>query len=259
MTETRVLYFTGTGGSLRIARIIAETLGTTPQDILRVDPASLNPQPLVLVFPIYGFAPPGIVLRFISSMADGKGNPARVVAVPAGMALKAGYMALKALKKRGYHSAGSWTVVAPCNINLWPLYTPNKEQVKQFWEKREPAAKKAAAEIASGKEKGTWWGPSVWLGKACVWSFRLPLIGSVAFARRFSANDKCIKCRSCERLCPRANIKVGEKGPVWGNACEVCLRCYHYCPKEAIENKFLNNKSPRYHDPTVPASDLILR
>ena len=60
--------------------------------------------------------------------------------------------------------------------------------------------------------------------------------------KRFWANNDCIKCLKCEKICPSKNIKVNEKVS-FGSNCYLCLRCLHQCPKEAIQigKKLLKN------------------
>ncbi|MCJ7688799.1 MAG: EFR1 family ferrodoxin [Clostridiaceae bacterium] len=52
--------------------------------------------------------------------------------------------------------------------------------------------------------------------------------------RKFWADNNCIKCKKCERICPANNIKVKEKVS-FGSSCYLCMRCIHQCPMEAIQ------------------------
>ncbi|MGK0467984.1 MAG: NAD-dependent dihydropyrimidine dehydrogenase PreA subunit [Clostridium sp.] len=52
--------------------------------------------------------------------------------------------------------------------------------------------------------------------------------------RKFWADNNCIKCKKCERICPANNIKVNEKVS-FGSNCYLCMRCVHQCPMEAIQ------------------------
>jgi ferredoxin len=52
--------------------------------------------------------------------------------------------------------------------------------------------------------------------------------------KKFWANDKCIKCKKCEKICPSHNIEVKETVK-FDNKCYLCMRCIHQCPVEAIQ------------------------
>ena len=51
---------------------------------------------------------------------------------------------------------------------------------------------------------------------------------------RFWADDQCIKCEKCEKICPTHNIKANERVEFDG-ACCLCMRCMHQRPVEAIQ------------------------
>ena len=55
--------------------------------------------------------------------------------------------------------------------------------------------------------------------------------------------SKCNSCGLCETLCPVNNIKL-MKYPEFLKNCILCMRCFAYCPKEAIS--FKNYSSARY-------------
>ena len=66
----------------------------------------------------------------------------------------------------------------------------------------------------------------------------------------FFANDHCISCKVCEKICPTGCITVEGK-PMWEGECTQCLACLHYCPKSAIQyGHHMGNKS-RYTHPDI--------
>lgn len=54
--------------------------------------------------------------------------------------------------------------------------------------------------------------------------------------KKFFTTDKCNGCGKCSKECIRGVISIVDKKPVWKEEqCELCLKCLHQCPKEAIE------------------------
>ena len=60
--------------------------------------------------------------------------------------------------------------------------------------------------------------------------------------------SKCNSCGLCVKLCPVNNIEL-IKYPEFLNNCCLCMRCFAYCPKEAIS--FKNYRSARYRATTA--------
>ncbi|OGO77418.1 MAG: hypothetical protein A2Y23_08430 [Clostridiales bacterium GWB2_37_7] len=53
--------------------------------------------------------------------------------------------------------------------------------------------------------------------------------------RKLIADENCVRCLKCEKICPAKNIKVNKEGVLFGGNCYLCMRCLHQCPKEAIQ------------------------
>ncbi len=79
--------------------------------------------------------------------------------------------------------------------------------------------------------------------------------------RGIMADENCIGCGTCVKVCPMENIKLVDKKAIIGNECSTCLGCFHWCPVEAIYMSKEENVSRRfkYHHPDVKLLDVILR
>ncbi|MCA0386417.1 MAG: 4Fe-4S binding protein [Firmicutes bacterium] len=55
--------------------------------------------------------------------------------------------------------------------------------------------------------------------------------------------EACTNCGLCIRICPMKNLSEDEKTPKAAGHCALCLRCYNYCPVQAIT--YMGKK----HDP----------
>ncbi len=56
------------------------------------------------------------------------------------------------------------------------------------------------------------------------------------------------------------NIELDDEGrPIWGNRCQQCFACFHWCPEEAVQFGRRTEKQPRYHHPEVSLKDMLIR
>ena len=69
--------------------------------------------------------------------------------------------------------------------------------------------------------------------------FKSNVIGSGFYKwasdKPFFANDDCISCGKCAKVCPLQNITMEYGHPHWNGNCNTCDACYHYCPQHAIQ------------------------
>lgn len=82
--------------------------------------------------------------------------------------------------------------------------------------------------------------------------------------RRFAANDDCIRCGICTRICPRGNWHLGGLQAENFGQCDYCLACINNCPRKAIQfvespNPLLpleRNPARRFRNPDVQLYEL---
>jgi len=53
--------------------------------------------------------------------------------------------------------------------------------------------------------------------------------------KSFRITLSCNGCGLCEKVCPAKTIKLQSSKPVWGKSCFQCLACINRCPQQAIE------------------------
>ena len=66
-------------------------------------------------------------------------------------------------------------------------------------------------------------------------------------AKDFYAEESCIGCGKCEKLCPLNNIKIVDKKPVWAENCTHCMACIGNCPVNAIQYGNITQKKEPYN------------
>ena len=70
------------------------------------------------------------------------------------------------------------------------------------------------------------------------------------------ANDNCVQCGTCARVCPMGNIRYVGKAVVFSDKCISCCACVQYCPQEAINFGKVTEKRERYHNVNITVDDL---
>lgn len=75
------------------------------------------------------------------------------------------------------------------------------------------------------------------------------------YAKKYIIDDNCIRCKTCEKVCPMGNVKVTNHVEFL-NHCACCQACIHACPKHAIHLKWERN-TERWRNPDVKLSEII--
>jgi ferredoxin len=73
--------------------------------------------------------------------------------------------------------------------------------------------------------------------------------------RKFTVTDACTSCGTCAKTCPAKNILMVGNRPAWQHHCEVCCRCIHICPAQAIQAGSKTTGRQRYRNPSVSIAD----
>lgn len=259
--STVIYWFSGSGNSFHLANCIRNGLDDAELVAIPVAMES-GPVPctrLGLVFPVYAWGPPVIVARFISRLSSVE-HPEYLFAAATyggdpGSAIS---KTRKMLSRSGLELDAGFTVQM---VENYPPMggAPKKSKQERINEEADLVIADIVSKIRAGArgefgKKGLFFslvGPLVypWFTKSLAKQ-----------ARKFEVNEKCTSCGVCERVCPVGNIEVprGEM-PVWGDACEQCFACFHWCPDEAVIFGKKSIRQPRYHHPGTTLGDMILR
>ncbi len=75
------------------------------------------------------------------------------------------------------------------------------------------------------------------------------------------AEDRCIGCGMCARVCPMANITLTDGKPAFHDRCAYCFACFHACPKQALYKDMAHfrpeDMRSQYHHPDVSWQDIM--
>lgn len=289
--NVEIVYFSGTGNSLAVAREIAERLSGT----LHAVPALMNQEHIVpqgdvlgLVFPVYNKGLPLIIKRCVDKMTGLENRYLFAVCTygdTIGMAIP--HLA-KRIQERGGRLAAGFGVHMPYNyltpalklkgfFSAFTLREIPVEKLQALLAAAPQRIEEIVAYVRAGKSGdfeitsdfmtrladrfnlNETLGKSTWLKIAGVnepttLSF---LESRQLMDRAFHADEHCIGCGTCARICPVNNIHMVDGKPQWQQHCEQCFACLQWCPEAAIQ--FGNNTSgkKRYHHPDVKLSDMV--
>ena len=253
-----IYYFSGTRNSryaaMRIGGIVEEEVRFIPS--LDAYAEELDPsldKSVGLVFPVYAWGVPPIVMEFIGrlreSMIDGikkKGIPLWCVATcgdETGMAVE---MLRKALGKRGLTLSGAWSLIMPNVYVLLPGFGTDPKDVER--QKLQDAIGRLD-HISDCIKQGRWeedvhLGPMPRLKTTLVYPlFRRWGVNT----KKWHYTDACIGCGKCAGACPVGNIVIADGRPVWGSDCTSCCACFHVCPTRGAQYGRITEKAGQYY------------
>lgn len=246
-----VFYFSGTGNSRFVARMIAKAVGQEPADITTYTKNAERPEftesgIYVFVCPSYMSAPARAMTDFIEWAGFPSGIKAYFIVTCAASMGITPKVASELCEKKGFEFMGAAQIEMPQNYIA--LFTTKKvEENIDIIEKAENEIERLSPLIAGGEK------------------IECKKIGSVEYSvtrwvrdvyyknfmktTKFHATDKCISCGACVNICPFSNIIMKDGRPSWSNNCTHCMACINRCPKDAIEYGKGSVGKPRYKGP----------
>lgn len=236
-----ILYFTGTGNCLHIARQLAEEnteLLSIPQ-LIKQGIYNLKADEIGIVYPIYGHMPPHMVRTYIQKA---KLEAAYKFAILTYGARKCNAVEIwnEITQKVGHTFDYINTIIM---VDNWLPNFDMSEQMKI--DKRIPENLKA---IKSDLNKHRRWHQPVTEEERLQHAGFIKHSGidpEIGFLKRsekyFVITNKCIGCGVCTDMCPRGNFKLSSEGVYTEGDCEFCFACIQNCPQKAIRFAHVDN------------------
>ena len=238
-----ILYFTGTGNCLYIARQLAgkhAELLSIPQ-LMKQGRYEFEADEIGIVYPIYGHMPPYMVRQFI--------RKAKLQAEYKFAVLTYGARKCDAVEIWDDISRKAGNVFDYINtIVMVDNWLPNFDMNEQILiDKHIPEnLQEITADLA---ERKRWHEPVTEEERQMhrgfmQWTKLDPEVGFLMKSEKcFSVTDACIGCGACVSVCPRGNYELTSAVVKMSGDCEYCFACIQNCPQKAIQFRKSENGS----------------
>lgn len=235
-----IYYFSGTGNSLMVCKLLAKELQDDYSAI--VSPKMCMDSTIGLIFPVYAWGMPKIVENFIintlPTICQDKSCYFYIVMTCGDDIGYADKLVSKAMKKIGINLTSIFSVQMPNTYVSLPGFDVDSKKLAY---QKISMMKKNIFNISNTiknceKDTKITRGKFPWLKSYLL----RPLFNKFFMSdKRFWVEKTCICCGKCAKHCPMKNIEIGNKGGnfsfVWKKHCEGCMGCYHICPMHAIQ------------------------
>ncbi|MCK5132210.1 MAG: EFR1 family ferrodoxin [Candidatus Sabulitectum sp.] len=185
---------------MKIARDLAEALGDSELvSIARATEEQLSPgRDIVgIVFPVYAWGPPPVVIRFLNKVSISSDKYVFAVCTCASSAGGTLMMARKQLSAKGITLSSGFVIPMPTNYIMWGEALPEEKQKDMF-----------AKAFANGDRKFT-------LNEtcnSCGICEKVCQVGNIEMKNgKPNWLHSCEQCLACLQWCPQEAIQVGRK------------------------------------------------
>lgn len=268
-----ILYFSGTSNSKFVAQKLADLLD---EELVNMEnchecPIMNEDEPLGIIFPVYAWGLPRLVETFLknNNFAEAaqtdKGNITNHfvwTVMTCGDDMGYTDVILEKVIKRSVNAA--YSLQMPNTYVCLPGFDVDSPELADKKIKETEAQLPMIAESIRNRENCSLLTRG---GMAWIKTYILrPLFNKFLVTDKYFRNtQECIcvshpldsrsashdlqasSCGLCAKQCPTKDIAMIEGKPFWQNKnCTGCLRCYHNCPKRAIEwGKYTKNKGQK--------------
>ena len=236
-----IFYYSGCGNSRWVAKELAAALDEKLSFIPDLQREGFKEyeigedESIGFVFPIYSWAAPELVERFVRETRWVGKSPYVWFACTCGDEMGLTYDTFgKILSQAGLGLQAAFCFQMPETYLCMPGFHLDTDEgarrkISAAAEKL-PAAARLIKERAAAKDLLV--GSMSWLKSYII----KPGFVRYVSDKGYRVEDSCNGCGTCARVCPLHNIKLSDaKRPEWQGHCTQCMACYHHCPQNAIQ------------------------
>lgn len=258
--KNTILFFSGTGNSLQVAKDIGNELGGV--QLCRITSAILEGELQVkskilgIVFPVYFARMPRLVEKVVNHLEISNDTYVFAVATfgaSAGLVLD---QVKDTLQRRGQKLNSGFLVAMPGNNIFSHGAFPVAIQNRCFNSARKKI--KRISTSVSGREDKKCERSKLLFDRGFTKSSYKYTEGLKEKDRSFWVNENCVNCGLCVKVCPASNIELENGKLEWKHNCEQCAACIQHCPKEAIQYGKRSTGRKRYRNPKVDLKEILL-
>ena len=234
-----ILYYSATGNTEFIAKELAKRLDDKCINLLeRVKTQDHTPlhseKPFIICAPVYVCEMPRFMSKYLKEQTFTGNKDVYFTFTSGGYCGISGVLAKSMFRKKKMNYLGHAEFKMPRNYvanDAYPML--EKDEVEKRILSSYHQLEQVVSDIQAGKKLKA---RHVFLFETLITVPFNPVWCKYKLkAKEFYAEDSCIGCGKCEKLCPLNNIKIIDNKPVWGDQCTHCMACIGNCPTEAIE------------------------
>lgn len=246
-----ILYFSGTGNSLYIAKKLAEILDERIISIAELvckgqyDIPVRDGENIGFVYPVIACAPPDVVTDFLKKVTFNGYHNNYIYSVYncAGSPEYTSRVFKEKAKKAGFHVSGFYGVLMPGNWITHNKHLP-AEKVQQYLSECDGKIAQIAKSVQEKESNYTKEKHSFLL------SYVVHKLAVLQKTEKFIFGDDCVRCGKCVEICSMEAIQfVGDKLVRDEKKCAYCLGCVNVCPTRALQVGNKSQGNPQYVNP----------
>jgi len=246
MQNIRIDYYTGTGGSELVAKLLADKLrdNNLNVEVNRIYRDNINGLKTleidyyILIFPVHSFNAPKPIYEWVEQLRGNHCNTA-VISVSGGGNVITNSACrcktVKLLQNSNFNVIFEEMIRMP---NNW-MKVPDKKKYTTILLELPNKIDEISQTIISEKRKKK---HIYWIDYLIAALGEAEKKGTRKFGNRIKVLDTCIACGLCSENCCSSNIQMENQTlsdlqgkPRFGNRCDMCLGCVYNCPQKALQ------------------------